>query len=92
MEAKEVQVGEGVAHVVGSGEGKADEGGLLKRGRELPLVGGPNEKPKNQNQRKGATDMSTPHITRWIGIGLLGLPAYVPVDASGLEKGSVSAW
>src|SRR5215217_4524743 len=26
--------------------------------------------------RKGATDMSTPNITRWIGIGLLGLPLY----------------
>ena len=92
MEAKEEQVGEGVAHVVSSGEGKADEGGLLKRGRELPLVGGPNEKPKNQNQRKGATDMSAANTTKWVGVGPVGLPAYVPVDASGLEKGSVSAW
>jgi hypothetical protein len=36
--------------------------------------------------------MSTPNITRWIGTGLLSLPADVPVEASGLEKGSVSAW
>ena len=39
-----------VAHVVGSGEGKAHEGALLKRGYGLPAEGGPNEKTNNQTK------------------------------------------
>ncbi len=40
-----------------------------------------NQEPKHQ--RKGATDMSAANTTKWIGVGLLGLPLYVPVEASG---------
>jgi hypothetical protein len=49
-----------VAHVVGSGEDKAQEGALLKRGQGLPAEGGPNEKLLNQ-ERKETTDERNEH-------------------------------
>ena len=62
--------------VVESGEGKPHEGALLKRGYGSPAEGGPKEKPRNQRTERKDSRMSATNTTKWIGIGLLGLPIY----------------
>src|SRR5919199_6436568 len=44
--------------------------------RQPLICHGPTLQLGTKSRRKGATLMSTPNTTRWIGIGLLGLPLY----------------
>ena len=45
----------------------------VNRGCGLPVPGRPNTRPKSERMEQL---MGAPNITRWIGIGLLGLPLY----------------